>query len=193
MKMAVNLTLSIANAGDDSAVLPFPPDSKELLQQAVIKALRKHPQSNALTLSYSVWPQHPDIQRDRACRSAMKVVVRNICYHPSWIVSSCCLIPCIIGSSNLSPRMCCPAEPGETPVSLVVMDLTCTCMTLCLVLTAFKQQNLYAIVLEGMPGLCWLQVNAALYRLPSRVATFRKQRDSQKPLWALAADMPDKS
>lgn len=96
--------------GDDSAVLPFPPDSKELLQQAVIKALRKHPQSNALTLSYSVWPQHPDIQRDRACRSAMKVVV-----------------------------------------------------------------------------------NAALYRLPSRVATFRKQRDSQKPLWALAADMPDKS
>ncbi len=84
--MAVNLSLSIATAEDDSAVLPFPPEDEELLQQAVIKALRLHPYSNALELSYSVWPQHPDIQRDRACRSAMKVVVSNTCYHPSWII-----------------------------------------------------------------------------------------------------------
>ncbi|KAL0042989.1 hypothetical protein WJX79_006149 [Trebouxia sp. C0005] len=94
---------------DASAVLPFPPESEELLQQAVIKALRLHPHSNALTLSYFVWPQHSDIQHDRGRRTAMKVVV-----------------------------------------------------------------------------------NAALYRLPSKVATFRKQRDSQNKLWALAADMPDK-
>ncbi len=79
------------------------------------------------------------------------------------------------------------------PVPLVVMALTCICMTLCLALTALKQQNLCAVVVKEMPGLCWLQVNAALYRLPSRKATFRKQRGSQKKLWALAADMPDKS
>jgi len=82
MKMVVNLSLSIAHAGDDSAVLPFPPDDEELLQQAVIKALRVHPHSDALELSLSVWPRHPDIQRDQARRSAMKVVVSNICYHP---------------------------------------------------------------------------------------------------------------
>ncbi|KAL0020032.1 hypothetical protein WJX77_006068 [Trebouxia sp. C0004] len=93
----------------DSAVLTFPPHDDDLLQQAVIKALRLHPHSNALALSYSLWPQHPDVQHDRACRSAMKVMV-----------------------------------------------------------------------------------SSALYRLPPKVAGFRKQRDSQK-LWALAADMPDKS
>ena len=51
MKMAVNLSLNIAHAGDDSAVLAFPPDDEELLRQAVVKALRLHPHSNALELS----------------------------------------------------------------------------------------------------------------------------------------------
>ncbi len=86
MKMAVTLNFGNSHAGDDSAVLPFPPDDENLLQQAVIKALRLHPHSNALELSYSLWPRHPDVQRDRARRSAMKVVVRNICNPPSWIV-----------------------------------------------------------------------------------------------------------
>ncbi len=79
------------------------------------------------------------------------------------------------------------------PVPLVVMALTCTCMTLCLALTAVQRQEVCATVIQKMPGLCWLQVNAALYRLPSNVATVSKQRGSQKKLWALAADMPDKS
>ena len=58
MKTAVNLNLGNPYAGDASAVLPFPPEDEELLQQAVTKALRLHPHSNALELSYSVWPQH---------------------------------------------------------------------------------------------------------------------------------------
>ncbi len=79
MKTAVNLNFSNSHAGDASAVLPFPPEDEELLQQAVITALRLHPHSNALELSYSVWPRHSDVQRDRARRSAMQVVVRYTC------------------------------------------------------------------------------------------------------------------
>ncbi len=40
MKTAVNLNFSNSHAGDASAVLPFPPEDEELLQQAVITALR---------------------------------------------------------------------------------------------------------------------------------------------------------